>query len=108
MKYSMRILIARTNDDLELPVLTGQTTRELCKKLNVNEYSLAHCIMDKVNCRGLKIDVVNLEDDYKPNTWEDYIEFCKFEKIKPCKYTSLLKYKESLKRENEIELSLSI
>lgn len=108
MKYSMRFLTARTNDELELPVLTGLTNRELCKKIGVHEHTVAHCVMDNCECRGLRIDVVNLEDDYKPNTFEDYIEFCKFEKISPCRYTSLCQYRQSLEREKEIEQSFSI
>lgn len=108
MKFREKVLLARTNDELELPILTALTCIELAKKLNRSKACLCHCIIDKMLCNGLSVDVVNLENDYKPNTFEDYIEFCKFEKISPCRYTSLCQYRQSLEREKEIEQSFSI
>ena len=108
MKYNERFIIARTNDALLLPVVIAENNRIMSMKLKVNEYSLAHCIMDNCPCRNLIIDVVDMSNDLKPNTWEDYIEFCKFEKIKPCKYTSLCSYRESIEKEKALESALTM
>lgn len=108
MKYCERFVIARTNDLFLLPVIVADTNREMSIKLRVNESRIAHSVIDGFLCRNLIIDVVDMSNDLKPNTWEDYIEFCKFEKIKPCKYTSLCSYRESIEKEKALESALTM
>lgn len=96
MKKRDILYIATTNDEFETVVFVEKTGVALAKKLGVHKSSLCHCIIDKYNCAGYKVSVVDMSTDLKPNTYEDYIEYCKFEKIKPDRLDSLIEYKKQI------------
>lgn len=101
-----KIFIAR--EWLEFPRFVVNTGRKLSSLLNCSESCLSHCIIDGMRCRGYEVEVLDMSTDLKPNTKEDYIEYCKFEKINPRNKSSYVSYQESLQKEKEIEESLSM
>lgn len=108
MKNSNRFLIARENTEEALPVFIAESGKELSKLLGSSLANLSHSVIDNHLCKGFKVDVVDMSNDLKPNTFEDYIEFCKFEKIKPQRYDSLCAYRESIEKEKALESALTM
>ena len=93
---------AVSNDELNFVVSPiFKTCKELSKFFDIPVGTICSCIFrknvfTKLNVKFVKCD---MSKDLKSNTYEDFIEFCKFEKIDPYRITSLLKYRKSIDEE---------
>ena len=94
-----KLYLVLSNDDYEHVVYFDNKGSKIAKFLNTDVFYVSRCVIDKKLCKGYKIEVVDMSTDLKPNTYEDFIEFCKFEKIDPYRITSLLKYRKSIDEE---------
>lgn len=59
---------------------------------HIGRASLRHSVLFK----KFRVERIDMSNEPVPNTVPDYIEYCKFEKISPCRETSLLAYYDSV------------